>query len=241
MKRIVPAIALSLLCANACAADGTTPVSTIRNGDRITRSLQKYTQETPTSKPVLEEKIASTSYTIESGAGDERVLRSRNGAAEILGKDLALIATINKNGERKDIDPETVKHWMPTTELKPGMKWSFSERHEQVASNSTKMCQWFGEYDAVSYADERDQNINGSIVRLPVIVIEVRGRVNIRNCVGSGSDREERYVYSRDLDLVLEHSSLSLSSYGKLLGSSQQLSITSISTGKKVALLTPAP
>ncbi len=229
MKYLASAIVLSLLDSHALAAGDANTLRPLKGGDKLTRALQKYVQDTPDAKPTLDEKISSSTYSVESEAGNERILRSKSGSAEVYGKDLALIATINKDGERKEIEADKVKHWMPKTELAPGMKWSFSERHEQVASNSTKMCQWFGEYDAVSSAAEHDQKINGKVVRLPVIVIEVRGQTFIRNCNGTGSERQERYVYSKDLDLVLEHSEIIRSSFGALLSSSRQQTIASIS------------
>lgn len=243
MKLITPAIVLSLLCANAFAADAAPAIGAIKHGDRITQAVQKYTQEAPSAAPVLEEKISSSTYTVESGAGDELLLRYKSGSAEVFGKDLALIARINKEGERKDIESDTVKHWMPKTELKPGMKWSFENQYEVDSSSSTRTCKYYGEYDAVSSAGEREQKINGTTVKLPVIVVDIRGRVNVQICRNAtGSNVEERYVYSKDLNLVLEHSTLRQDAYGKLLGNTNRLlKVTAISTDKNVAALTPAP
>lgn len=219
MKGLISTLALSILSTSVWADPDTGKPGPLQSGDQASYSFKKYVQEGPGETPVLEERSYSSSYAIETGSDAEILFRFKNGAADVYNKNLALIASINKAGERKAVQADAIKHWMPKTELQPGMKWSFENHWESPAANdSTYKCRYDGEFDAKSSASEREIKINGKLVRLPVTVVNIEGKTRLQVCQGSMQHSRERRVYSKDLNLVLEHEYIVQDSFGKLYG-----------------------
>lgn len=230
MKYHFYALLLSILSTAALADTEAGKPAPLQSGDQVVFSYRKYVQSEPTSEPVLEERAASYSSHIESDSGTEILLRYKNGTADVLDKELAFIASINKAGERKTLPADAVQHWMPKTELKPGMKWSFENHWESPASNeSFYKCRFDGEYKARSSAGERDVTINGKVVRLPVIVVDIEGKTYLQVCEGTMPYIRERRVYSKDLHLVLEHDYIARDTFGKLF-SGKLNTVTAVKT-----------
>lgn len=235
MKKTLFAGAVCLLSVSALAETEAPSLAPVKAGDKVSLSVQQYEQKAAFTPPALQEKISSTSYTIVAGKGDESARKYSNGVSEVLARDQAIIAIITAAGERKDLRPSAVKHWMPASELKGGMKWAFTSLNEVPASNASEhMCQLDGRYDARASDAERDLKINGTLTHLKVTVIDIEGRINLRTCEGSALRSKERYVYSKDLNLVLEHDLLQQDAFGAMLGTTSNRQI-------KVSALTTAP
>lgn len=218
MKITITAFLLSLLSASALADTEATVLKRIKAGDKIGISVQSYTQAEIFLPPQLQEKRLTGTYLVESETGEERVLKFANGNRDIYDKNQALIAVIRK-GERKDLAKAAVRHWMPKGELTAGMKWSFEAMESSPASNAPEhICDFDGAYKASASDSMRELTINDKPVSIKVVVVDIDGHVNLRTCEGTATHLKERYVYSKDLDLVLEHEILRLDPFGKMLG-----------------------
>ncbi|GAB2898031.1 hypothetical protein GCM10027046_29700 [Uliginosibacterium flavum] len=233
MKIAITCAALCLLSASASAELDSTAPNRIKVGDKINLTVQRYEQESPSEPSILQEKKSSASYSIDSDTGEERSVKYSNGAIEVFNKKLAFIASVSKNGERKDLKPSAIKNWMPTSDLKAGMKWTFETLWEAEASNAARhMCQFDGGYKARSSDSERDLTIDGKLVHLNVTVVDIEGNISLRTCEGDAWRVQERYVYSKDLDLIIEHNILQKDPFGKMLGgaSNRLLKVSAITT-----------
>ncbi|MDO6387880.1 hypothetical protein [Uliginosibacterium sp. 31-12] len=234
MKGLISMLALSILSTSVWADPDPSKPDPLQSGDQVSNAFRKYVQDAPGSEPVLENRTLTYSYAIESDSASEILLRYGNGSAEVLDKKLAVIASISKTGERRAIPADAVEHWMPKTELKPGMKWSFENHWESPASNeSAYVCRFDGEFKARSSASERDVSINGQIVRLPVTVVDIEGKTYLQVCEGAVPYTRERRVYSKDLHLVLEHEYLSRDPFGKLFEGWLQ-TVTAVTTKNRL-------
>ncbi|MDQ7988943.1 MAG: hypothetical protein REI09_04840 [Candidatus Dactylopiibacterium sp.] len=235
MKIGVTALLLGLLSSALFAQSAPTAPARIKAGDKVRVSVQTYAQEDAFSPPALRDKRLAATYLVESDDGTERVLKYANDNRDVYDKRAALVAVI-RNGVRKDLAPAGIKHWKPAGELAPGMKWSFTTLESSPATNAPEhICDFDGAYQASSSGGVRVVNIDGKPARLTVVVVDVEGRLNWRGCDGSALRVKERYVYSADLDLLLERDTLHQDPFGKMLGGSGNLMM------KVTAVTTAAP
>lgn len=207
--------------ASAPAAGST--IVPVKTGDRITLQRTPYVQletrgEITLSKTPGKPFVAN----VDSDSAEGRTLRY---GKVFLTYDVghALVAWTNAEGVRKDFDPETVLHWMPQAELKPGMKWDIAFEYK-VKDDLGGTCSLGERYKAHSEAVSRDILINKKPMHIDAIEVTLEGRIrSVSACQMPQGELEvvKKYVYSKELNLVLESSTLKHNDFSTMIGGSQ--------------------
>lgn len=235
MKNLSVLLALGLFPAFAFSQTEPAALDHIKAGDKVAFSVQTYTQEVAGTAPVLQPRRAAGSYLVESDSGAERVLDYGKGNRLFQSGDQALIAYTGKEGQRIDLPPKSVRHWMPREELKAGMKWSFSALDQSQAINASEhTCDFDGAYKATASDGTHELKINGQTQTVKVVIVSIEGNINLRGCEGTAQRITEHYAYSKELDLVLEQEMLRVDPFGKMLGttSNRLMKVTGLTTTK---------
>lgn len=195
----------------------------IKVGDRISYERQKYTQPDPFGDIVLDGQPTKGTYTLELDDGQQRGFKYRNGVTDLYDPSYALIGTIQKSGETKLVDPEAILRWMPKEGLQAGMSWKIETAYFGNSSGLNK-CKHFVTYAAKSTPASRDIKIAGALTHIEAIEVTLDGADQIiGGCKGQTSRIEERIVYSKDLDLVVEKSYVFKDDFKHLRGTNNRI------------------
>jgi hypothetical protein len=223
LSAVAVSLLLSFVVSGASAQEsapkaGPQQIGPVKVGSRITSQFRRYIQADQFGPMVLEDKALTTTYVLESDDSDGRAFKYRNGITLLYGTDNSFVGSVSKDGERKVQTPESIKHWMPSTEIKPGMTWKYSV-FRPVGTNGTSTCRFNETYSAKARPAERELSIAGVPTHIDAVEVDVDGTGHVEGaCEGDYYYYKEVYVYSKALNLIIEYGYQGQDGYKKMVG-----------------------
>lgn len=195
----------------------------VKAGDRVTLQRTEFLQPERRGDIALS-KTPGKPFTIRIESSDAQGFSLKYGnGVEVYAADQAYVAWIDSQGARKDLDPASILHWMPKGELKPGMQWDVALEYKIKGTTYGGECARGEYYKAHSEPVSRDILINKKPVHVDAVEVTLIGRIkSISSCVMNQGelDAVKKFVYSKDLNLVLEKSTIQHNDFNDMIGGS---------------------